>query len=250
MANRNNTRRVARSAGFTLVEIMLAAMILGVGLLMLLPAFTLGIVESSQMVDASLAAQTVQTGEAICLTTLMNTDPNWWTSINTVTNNDGNLHVYSFQTPYSSKANIADDANLRVQGDPVLSNYYWSLLFLVRQTNGPAVPPVMVDLWVMACKRDTTGSGNPTPGAQAIQLASVSGSAGSITLSGAPAALQVADSYVVANTGEVLHITGVNGSTLTVTPAVTTAFSSVWYVLSTSTNKNACLYVAYTKKAF
>jgi prepilin-type N-terminal cleavage/methylation domain-containing protein len=241
MTKRNGKRRVARSAGFTLIEIMLAAMILGVGLLMLLPAFTVGVVESSQMVDASLAAQTAQTGEAYCLTLLLNNDQNFVGAANP----NGSPSIYDF-----TKANaIVNDANIRVQGDPTLSRYYWSMLYRVNQAG--AVAPTLVDLWVLACKRDVGGIGNPPPGAMTPVSVGVSGSAGSKTISSAPAALQVPDTYVVTNTGEVLRISGVNGGTLTVNPAITTAFTTVYYVPNSATPPvNACLFAISTKKAF
>jgi len=102
-----------RSAGFSMVEILLAAMILSVGFIMLLPAFIVGLAESRRSVESSIVVQLGQNAEAFCHA-LLDTraasggaplDPNF-TAANPP-HLDGNLHNYQFNASPPSLANRA-----------------------------------------------------------------------------------------------------------------------------------------------
>lgn len=246
------TCRPFRSAGFSLVEVMLAAMILGIGFVMLLPAFVTGLNESRQSIDSAVGMLLCRNAEAYCQTVLEKTDVNFTAHFAAAASNsayDSGLVTYQFGVsppPTPAPVCLPNAASVRVHGDPVRSRFYWSMLFRIR-----GGVPNQVELWILCCKRE--GGGGVT-GFQAPASISLSGSAGSRTFSGGASADRLEpNTCVLTDGGEVLTVVarGDDGTITTDVPA-TTAFSSLTIVpeAGASASPNGCIFIAYTRMAF
>ncbi|MDD4890081.1 MAG: prepilin-type N-terminal cleavage/methylation domain-containing protein [Phycisphaerae bacterium] len=234
-------RRTKRPpAGFSLVEIMLAAMILGIGFVMLLPAFTVGLNESRLSVDNSVGVQLAQNADAYCQTLLKPTDGNWWNGANVI-NADGAIHVYQFGLADA----IANEAGIRIHGDATKSRYYWNLLY--RIAAGETSPPHQVELWILVCKRD--GTGPVTNGLMTPILGGVSGTQGPNSFTGSGAALEL-ETWLVTDQGEVLMVQNRKDGGIGAVNAFTYTFGNAYYVPLAAGGVNACVYAVHSRKGF
>lgn len=250
-ARTQHRSRRRRSAGFSMVEILMAAMILAVGFIMLLPAFTVGLTQSRRSIESSMTLQLGQNAESY-IKILMDTftdgvgspkDPNFSNA-----NVDGSIHVYSFGQGGRS---IVNEASVRVYGDPTISHYYWSALYRF-----PTGQRSLIELWIMVNKRLEATKEDPEIGLQNPVKLTISGNEGATSINaGGDAAFMDPGSGVVTNTGEILKIGKRNGSTLTLSEPVATTFSSVYIVKfgangNFSDEDNACIGVFHTFVGF
>lgn len=232
-----------------MVEILLATMILAVGFIMLLPAFTVGLNESRITIERAVSVQVASNADALCERLLKRGDPNWSSNGGLSLIADNTVKVYGFNAavPALSDTVVTSGGapvSIRVLGNPAKSSYYWSLLYRVKPEQSS-----LVELWIMACKRTRVGvSGSTVNGMMAPQKVGISGTAGSKTLGGAIGCLD-ADTSIVTDTGEVLNISavGTDGS-IRLDNAVARTFSEAWVVLAG--NRNVCIWAVHAKKAF
>ncbi len=196
-----------RSAGFSMVEILLAAMILSVGFIMLLPAFTVALTESRKSVESSIVVQLGQNAEAFCHTLLdtrlnesgVPRDPNF--SNDHVS--DGAMHVYEFNrnagaatgampgfttwrardTGVVEATRPGDDGKPFTWGGNAYESRYertnvriygdprtshYYWALCYRFPRGLAGDRSQVELWLMICRREEAGDDPGLPGGNMI----------------------------------------------------------------------------------
>ncbi|MCG3178650.1 MAG: hypothetical protein BIFFINMI_00978 [Phycisphaerae bacterium] len=233
-----------RSAGFSMIEILLATMILTVGFMMLLPAFMIGLSQSRRTLDTSMVMHVGQNASALCDAMLDTAkvggspnDPNF-TDANITTA----IHTYAFG---SNGKQLGNDATIRIYGDSARSRYYWCMLYRFPNANRS-----LAELWIMVCKRDEASKDDAMIGVQEPVSISVSASAGATSINaGSNAAFLETGSGVVTDTGEVLRIAGRNGNDIFLASKVERSFSSVWIVKYPGASEaNACIGVFHTFK--
>ncbi len=213
------TRQAHRHAGFSMVEILLAAMILAIGFIMLLPAFAVGLNQSRKSVESAMVLQLGQNAEAYCRVLLdLANDPNF-SDIDDAS--DDNIRVYQFGLGGTA---IPNDASIRVYGDPAQSRYYWSMLY--RFPNAPQRS--LIELWIFVCKREEANDEDLLIGVNDPQAISAGGSGKQVT--GNVVDYLEGDCGAVTSSGEILRVGYIDGSTAELTEPIQRSFSSVYIV--------------------
>jgi prepilin-type N-terminal cleavage/methylation domain-containing protein len=231
----------SRSSGFTMIEILLAAMILSIGFVMLLPAFIVGLDQSQDTMDSSMVMHVGQNAEALCRVMLdLKNDGNFDGKDN------GNVYAYEFGLANA----LADHGDIRLAGGGERSKYYWTMLFRFPEPDDRK----LIELWIMICKRDREGGGDNPAGVQdpkyAYQWVDATTAGSKKFDAGDKQKWFAPGTMFVTREGEIYEVSHVDSGTSDVylTQPIRSSFRTFYFVkyASDAVGGNACIGVYHT----